>query len=152
MESIYERFSKLGTFGKGILPVYDTRHAVEEFERWFPNLTIEEYKKIIAKGVKSILRTYGLKEDNFMIIDKKSGMRIPIEVRNDRSNPGFLIGVIATTLNPTEVKNLRNEVEVFVENNPWTYSKFKLAEGYNFSFNYLSDKNKVDMNFEEIYV
>ncbi len=147
---IQERFDKIGTFGKGVLTVYDAEHAIEEFRNWYPNMDITDYKKVLAKGVKKILRDFGLVENRYMINDKKTGLRIPIHVREDRDTKGYFIGVVATTLGPKELWNKYNEVNLFVESHPWTYQQFPIREGLEYSF--YADKNKVGKDFEEIEV
>ena len=57
MKFIKERFDILFTF-KG-LKVVDARHAVEEFERWFPELDYDILKKAIVQGLSKISLEYG---------------------------------------------------------------------------------------------
>lgn len=146
--NIQEYFKKLGLFGKGTLYVYDSRHAIEEFKNWFPNLDIKIYRDSLEKGVSKILKTYGLIENNYMIISRKHGFRIPLHIREDVKAEGFMIGVTPTTLAPHETKDLRKEISIYVESFGYSYKQFKLTEG----FNYYTDKDKVISDFEEIIV
>ena len=140
MKFIKERFDILFTF-KG-LKVVDARHAVEEFKRWFPELSIGIFKKSLVQGLSKISLEYG----NYMIISKKYGFRIPAEIRQDIKNPSRNIVVIPTVLNSTEVINTRNELEIIVEKN--VYDKRQLIEG----FNYYTQHGKIFTDFDEVEV
>ena len=140
MKFIKERFDILFTF-KG-LKVVDARHAVEEFERWFPELSVDILKKSLVQGLSKISLEYG----NYMIISKKYGFRIPVEIRQDVKNPRKNIIVIPTILNSKETKNLRKELEVMVEQN--VFDSRKITEG----FNYYTQHGKVFTDFDEIEV
>lgn len=140
MKFIKERFNILFTF-KG-LKVVDARHAVEEFKRWFPELSIDVLKKSLVQGLSKISLEYG----NYMIISKKYGFRIPAEIRQDIKNPSRNIVVIPTVLNSTEVINTRNELEIIVEKN--VFDSRKITEG----FNYYTQHGKIFTDFDEIEV
>lgn len=140
MKFIKERFDILFTF-KG-LKVVDVRHAIEEFERWFPELSIDILKKSLVQGLSKISLEYG----NYMIISKKYGFRIPVEIRQDVKNPRKNIIVIPTILNSKETKNLRKELEVIVEQN--VYDSRKITEGFNY---YISNK-EIFTDFDEVEV
>lgn len=77
-----------------------------------------------------------------MVISKKHGFRIPLEIRRDRKSPN-LIGVVPTVLSSTEVVNLRDELEIVVEN---SYNRRQLIEG----FNYYVQHGVIFSDFEEI--
>lgn len=136
---IIEEFSLI--VSKDGINVYDTRHAISEFKRWYPNLNISIFKKSILQGLEKISKKIG----NYMIISKSNKYRIPIEIRKDRKN-GKIIGVIPTVLNSTEVINTRNELEIIVEKN--VYDKRQLIEG----FNYYIQRGKVFTDFDEVEV
>lgn len=140
MKFIKERFNILFTF-KG-LKVVDARHAVEEFKRWFPELSIDVLKKSLVQGLSKISLEYG----NYMIISKKYGFRIPAEIRQDIKNPSRNIVVIPTVLNSTEVINTRNELEIIVEKN--VFDSRKITEG----FNYYTQHGKIFTDFEEVEI
>jgi len=128
--------------------VFDSRHAVEEFFNHFRDITLGEYKRVVAEGLSTILDRYGLDcHGNYMVISKSTGIRVPMELRADRFTK-HTTAVTPTTLAPHETINLRNEVEVFVESNKNTYQKFELMEG----FNYYSEGGKTITDFEEIEV
>lgn len=140
MKFLKERFDILLTF-KG-LKVVDVRHAVEEFKRWFPELSIDILKKSLVQGLSKISLEFG----NYMIISKKYGFRIPVEIRQDVKNPRKNIIVIPTILNSRETKNLRKELEVMVEQN--VFDSRKITEGFNY---YISNK-EIFTDFEEVEV
>jgi hypothetical protein len=140
MKFIKERFDILFTF-KG-LKVVDARHAVEEFERWFPELDYDILKKAIVQGLSKISLEYG----NYMFISKKYGFRVPAEIRQDIKNPSKNIVVIPTILNSKETKNLRKELEVMVEQN--VFDSRKITEG----FNYYINNKEIFSDFEEVEV
>ena len=140
MKFIKERFDILFTF-KG-LKVVDARHAIEEFERWFPELSIDILKKSLVQGLSKISLEFG----NYMIISKKYGFRIPVEIRQDIKSPNKNIIVIPTILNSKETKNLRKELEVMVEQN--VYDSRKITEGFNY---YISNK-EIFTDFEEVEI
>lgn len=140
MKFLKERFDILLTF-KG-LKVVDVRHTVEEFKRWFPELSIDILKKSLVQGLSKISLEFG----NYMIISKKYGFRIPVEIRQDVKNPRKNIIVIPTILNSRETKNLRKELEVMVEQN--VYDSRKITEGFNY---YISNK-EIFTDFEEVEV
>jgi hypothetical protein len=140
MKFIKERFDILFTF-KG-LKVVDARHAIEEFERWFPELSIGILKKSLVQGLSKISLEYG----NYMIISKKYGFRIPVEIRQDVKNPRKNIIVIPTILNSKETKNLRKELEVMVEQN--VFDSRKITEG----FNYYINNKEIFSDFEEVEI
>ena len=140
MKFLKERFNILFTF-KG-LKVVDVRHAIEEFERWFPELSIDILKKSLVQGLSKISLEFG----NYMIISKKYGFRIPVEIRQDVKNPRKNIIVIPTILNSRETKNLRKELEVMVEQN--VYDIRKITEG----FNYYINNKEIFTDFEEVEI
>jgi hypothetical protein len=140
MKFIKERFNILFTF-KG-LKVVDVRHAIEEFKRWFPELSVGILKKSLVQGLSKISLEYG----NYMIISKKYGFRIPVEIRQDVKNPRKNIIVIPTILNSRETKNLRKELEVMVEQN--VFDSRKITEG----FNYYINNKEIFSDFEEVEV
>jgi len=140
MKFLKERFNILFTF-KG-LKVVDVRHAIEEFERWFPELSIDILKKSLVQGLSKISLEFG----NYMIISKKYGFRIPVEIRQDVKNPRKNIIVIPTILNSRETKNLRRELEVMVEQN--VFDSRKIIEGFNY---YISNK-EIFSDFDEVEV
>ena len=147
LEVLKERFTKIGTYED--IEVFDTRHALEELKNWFPRVSVIQYQEILSKGIKYITHVYsGEIVGNYMIISKSLGVRIPIEIREDRYNKGLMIGAIPTTLAPHEVVNLRNEIELYVEKSGYSYRQFKLLEG----FNYYTDKDKLVSDFEEVTV
>lgn len=140
MKFLKERFDILFTF-KG-LKVVDVRHAVEEFERWFPELSIDILKKSLVQGLSKISLEYG----NYMFISKKYGFRVPVEIRQDVKNPRKNIIVIPTILNSKETKNLRKELEVMVEQN--VFDSRKITEG----FNYYINNKEIFSDFEEVEI
>ena len=141
-----ERFDLITTF-RGI-DIFDSRHAVEEFFNHFQGLNLEQYRNILKQGLDFILHKYGLNANgNYMIISDSLGVRVPMEVRDDRFNGGT-VAVVPTTLGKHELVNLRDEAEVFVEKNKNTYKQFKLTEG----FNYFCQNGKVIADFEEVFV
>ena len=140
MKFLKERFDILLTF-KG-LKVVDVRHAVEEFERWFPELSIGILKKSLVQGLSKISLEFG----NYMIISKKYGFRIPVEIRQDIKSPNKNIIVIPTILNSKETKNLRKELEVMVEKN--VFDSRKITEG----FNYYINNKEIFSDFEEVEI
>mgnify|MGYP000866763336 CR=1 FL=1 len=140
MKFLKERFDILLTF-KG-LKVVDVRHAIEEFKRWFPELSIDILKKSLVQGLSKISLEFG----NYMIISKKYGFRIPVEIRQDVKNPRKNIIVIPTILNSRETKNLRKELEVMVEQN--VFDSRKITEGFNY---YISNK-EIFTDFDEVEI
>jgi hypothetical protein len=139
-----DKFELIGIFSG--TKVYDSRHAYEEFKHWYPKLTKEDFKKAVQQGIEKII--LGDNElAQYMIISKSKKMRIPIEIRQDRFSKE-IIGIIPTTLGELETINLRNEVEIFVEQNKSTYQQFPLKEG----FNYFVQNGKVFSDFDEIEV
>ena len=133
---IIEQFSLI--VSKDGVNVYDSRHAIEEFKRWYPKLRTLALKRTILQGLVKINKKIG----NYMLISKIYGYRVPIEIRSDRKT-GNIIGVIPTVLNSTEVINTRNELEIIVEKN--VYDKRQLIEG----FNYYTQHGKVFADFDE---
>ena len=140
MKFLKERFDILLTF-KG-LKVVDARHAVEEFNRWFPELSVNILKKSLVRGLSKIYLEFG----NYMIISKKYGFRIPVEIRQDIRNLNKNIIIVPTILNSRETKNLRKELEVLVEQN--VFDSRRIIEGFNY---YISDK-EIITDFEEVEV
>jgi len=136
---IVEQFSLI--VSKDEVNVYDSRHAIEEFKRWYPKLRILALKRTILQGLVKINKKIG----NYMLISKTFGYRVPIEIRRDRKT-NEIIGVVPTVLNSTEVINTRNELEIIVEKN--VYDKRQLIEG----FNYYTQHGKVFADFDEIEV
>lgn len=144
-KKLQEKFYKLFQY-KG-LSVYDSKHAVEEFQNHFPNLPYEVYLKTLKKGLKKIEKKFGLDEvDNYLIVSFLHGIRIPIEIRYDSKASDRILGVVPTTLAPHEVKKLRNEIEIMVEQRKDVYKKFEVCKG----FNYFVQSSKVFTDFEEI--
>lgn len=148
MKSMQEMgFQLIGTFSN--IKVYESNHAYEEFIHWFPKLSKDDYKKVLSQGIEKIRELDTLTELNqYMIISKSTKIRIPLELRLDRCNKNKLMGIIPTTLGEFETKSLRNEVEVFIEQNKNSYHKFLLREG----FNYYVQHGKVFSDFTEIEV
>jgi len=136
---IIEEFSLITS--KDGVKVYDTRHAIAEFKRWYPKLRTLALKRTILQGLVKINKKIG----NYMLISKTFGYRVPIEIRRDRKT-NEIIGVVPTVLNSTEVINTRNELEIIVEKN--VYDKRQLIEG----FNYYTQHGKVFADFDEIEV
>lgn len=136
---IIEQFSLI--VSKDGVNVYDSRHAIEEFKRWYPKLRVLALKRTILQGLVKINKKIG----NYMFISKTYGYRVPIEIRRDRKT-NEIIGVVPTILNSTEVINTRNELEIIVEKN--VYDKRQLIEG----FNYYTQHGKVFADFDEIEV
>jgi hypothetical protein len=137
-----EKFQYLGTFSG--FKVFDSKHAVEEFNKHFPKYTLSTYEKILSKGMKKIYRKYNTDTNNYMIISYSTGIRIPIHVRPDEQSPKEIIGVTPTTLGEKEVLNLRNEIEIFVESNKNSYCNFPLIE----NFNYFVKSGEIFSDFE----
>lgn len=136
---IIEQFSLI--VSKDWINVYDSRHAIEEFKRWYPKLRILALKRTILQGLVKINKKIG----NYMLISKTYGYRVPIEIRRDRKT-NEIIGVVPTILNSTEVINTRNELEIIVEKN--VYDKCQLIEG----FNYYTQHGNVFADFDEVEV
>lgn len=136
---IIEEFSLITS--KDGVKVYDTRHTIAEFKRWYPKLRTLALKRTILQGLVKINKKIG----NYMLISKTFGYRVPIEIRRDRKT-NEIIGVVPTVLNSTGVINTRNELEIIVEKN--VYDKRQLIEG----FNYYTQHGKVFADFDEIEV
>lgn len=136
---IIEEFSLITS--KDGVNVYDTRHAIAEFKRWYPKLRILALKRTILQGLVKINKKIG----NYMLISKTFGYRVPIEIRRDRKT-NEIIGVVPTVLNSTEVINTHNELEIIVEKN--VYDKRQLIEG----FNYYTQHGKMFTDFDEVEV
>lgn len=143
MQDLKERFDL--TLKYKSIAIYDARHALEEFKKHFPSLTIEDYKKCLRSGIDKIILRYGRNSNNYMIQSNSLGIRIPLEIRKDRQS-GLLIGVTPTTLAKHEQVNLRNEIEVFVESKQ--YSKFEETVG----FNTYTQNGRVFSDYEQIDV
>jgi hypothetical protein len=126
--------------------VYDSRHAYEEFVKWYPTLTKADFKKAVQQGIDKIILNDSMIAQ-YMIISKSKKLRISIEIRQDRYTKE-IIGIIPTTLGEFETRNTRNEVELFVEQNKNEYRQFPLREG----FNYFVQSGKVFTDFDEIEV
>ncbi len=139
-----DKFDLIDTFSG--TKVYAPRHAYEEFRHWYPHLTKGDYKRVVQSGIDKIIMSDS-EIAQYMIISKSTKLRIPIEIRQDRYNKK-IIGIIPTTLGETETKNLRNEVEIFVEQNKNAYQQFPIKEG----FNYFVQSGKIFADFDEIEV
>ena len=126
MKIVQERFNILMSH-IGV-KLYDTNHAIDELRRWFPSVSFEQYKSILRHGLDTIKKQHNMEIGNYMLVSKSTGIRVPLEIRNDRYN-GQIIGAIPTTLNPREVINIRHDLEVMTEN---VYDKRKLCEGFNY--------------------
>jgi len=126
--------------------VYDSRHAYEEFVKWYPHLTKADFKKAVQQGIDKIILNDSIIAQ-YMIISKSKKLRIPIEIRQDRYTKE-IVGIIPTTLGEFEIRNTRNEIEVFVEQSKNGYRQFPLKEG----FNYFVQSGKVFADFDEIEV
>ena len=133
------------------IEVRDTEHAKEEFHKHFSNLSWENtYMSKLRKGIKKIVKNYGYKEDRYVIISRKTGIRIPLHFRPDRQSKDktVFIAAIPTTLSPEEVYRKYNDIEIFVEKNKNTFQWFPLQEGYDL----FAKNGKVHTNFVEIEV
>lgn len=121
---ISERFDSLGTYSS--IEVFDVEHAIEQFKNRFPKLHLNAFYKTLDKGIRKIVRTYDYrKQQNYLIISYKYGLRIPIEIRPDRKNAKKIVGIIATTLSEDMYRKLRNEIDILVEQ----YKKEKVSYG-----------------------
>ena len=139
---IIEKFSFIARINN--IDIFDSNHAREEFNRWFPSLSWDFY----LKSIKSALDKVGKDIGNYMINSKSTGLRIPLEIREDRIKKGKIIGVIPTTLNASEIYNVRNDVNIFVENNKNEYKKFPIVEGFSF----YSQRGTIFEDFESVEV
>ena len=129
--------------------VYDVEHAVVRFKERYPNLPESALINTITKGVTKIFKKSGFGViGNFLIVSYKYDLRIPLEIRKDKYDDTEFIGAVATVLDPTQVRNLRNEVEVMVESNQNVYQKFPLMEG----FNLFADGKYISQDFETVEV
>lgn len=139
---IIEKFSLIARIKN--IDIFDSNHAKEEFNKWFPNLSWSFY----LKSIKSALDIIGKNIGNYMINSKSTGLRIPFEIREDRIKRSKIIGVIPTTLNASEIYNVRNDVNIFVENNKNEYKKFPIVEGFSF----YTQRGTVFTDFESVEV
>lgn len=139
-----DKFELIGIFSG--TKVYDSRHAYEEFRKWYPHLTKDDFKLAVQQGIDKIILSNSIIAQ-YMIISKSKKLRFPIEIRQDRYTKE-IIGIIPTTLGEFETINLRNEVELFVELHKNEYRQFPLREG----FNYFVQSGKVFTDFDEIEV
>lgn len=145
-KALTERFDLLLTSKEGI-KVFDTRHAKQEFKKHFPKTNWNEYIATLQQGISALIAEHGKSEGNYMINSKSIGIRIPLELRQDRFSSD-MIGAVPTTLAPHEIHNVRKDINVLVErsvkNNE--YMRFPLCEG----FDYYLQSGRIFSDFEEI--
>lgn len=112
---LIEYWNKL-TDGYGI-PVFDTEHAIEQFRARHPDLSMNTYLKVLNKGLKKIQDKHNNDPDNrYVIISRKTDIKIPLELRYDRKIKDKLIFVTPTTLHTKEnPMNKYGEISVLVE-------------------------------------
>lgn len=114
-----EKFSDLGTY-QGIT-VYDSRHAEEEFEKFFPNEDGITFRFLLSQGMKIIMRDFDYQQGQYVIISKSLGARIPIELRIDdkllkHTGKIEIIGVVPTVRGPKEIHDKYAAIQLLVEN------------------------------------
>jgi hypothetical protein len=111
--------------------VFDVKHSVEEFKTHVRNfnlpLKLSYYKKLLQKGIDIILDLYNDKEDQYVIVSKKYGIKILLNWRKDRKNTGLKSnnGYSPTVLSPIENYYTKNDIEILIENR-------HLSENYNY--------------------
>ncbi len=154
-----ERFNQIINF-YGIR-VYDTEHAIEQFEKRFPELDTNDYKKVLLDGLQKIADTWNFEENQYVIISKSLYIKIPIQIRPDRNYTNIIVGATPSTLDSRDHKyNLRNEIEVLVEKTKNEHGYAQIQEftekevGYidQFWFNNYIEDGTVWKDFKEIEV
>lgn len=147
MRIVKERYDLIAVIDT--IEVRDTQHAKEEFHNHFPELSWNNsYLPKLKKGLRKIVKKYGYKEDRYVIISRKTGLRIPLHFRPDRKSKDEVIYICAipTTLSPKEVYRKYNDIKVFVENNRNSFKWFPLQEGYDL----FAENGEVYSTFVEI--
>jgi len=114
---LQENFKLL--FKHNNIEIYDVEHAIGRLHERFPELKNIIFYKLISKGLDKLnidnLKSYA---ENYVFINKKYDLKVPIEIRPDRHNKNKLIAVITTVLKNSEHEhNLKNEIEIIVEQN-----------------------------------
>lgn len=122
-----EHFELIGTYQD--ISVYDTNHAISQFEERFPTISINILYKCLNKGIRKILKRFDTIQNNYMIISYKHGLRLPLEIRLDRYSKK-IIGTLATVLTKDQEVNLRKEIEIMIEQKGDIYYKESLCEGF----------------------
>jgi len=115
MRIMKEYFNKLFSFGPDRIPVIDIEHAEERFYQRFPEIPWSDFKTALEQGLKVIKNKYHLHPDNYMIVSKSLGIKIPVELRPDRMNPHKLVFALMTALDARQHKfNTHNDQTLMV--------------------------------------
>ena len=75
--------------GKLNLPARISSHGTDQLEARFPQLTPENLKPILAKGLPKVAEPNGfIRLGHYLIVDRETGVMLPVKVmKNDK--PGF---------------------------------------------------------------
>lgn len=97
--------------------VADTEHSIARFNERFPHLKLSAWKRIVAKGIDTILDVFNDATGKYIIVSKKTDVAVQLHWRKDNKNDdGFNHGYSATTLNRYDHdKTLKMDTKVFVE-------------------------------------
>ena len=129
LNKMNERYNRLFIFeGKtGDYPVFDLDHAIERLKERFPNLSYKTYLKVFKKGLRKIERIYNFSENHYVIISRKTRLKIPVDIRIDSKRIERLIVKTSTTLHADlHPENTHNDIEVMVEKH--NYRRYPLME------------------------
>jgi len=118
-EILYEKFLSIGVY-QGV-EVFDTRHAEEEFTKFFPNEDGITFRFLLSQGMKSIMQDFDYQQGQYVIVSKSLGARIPLEIRFDaqllKRGIEKIIGIVPTVRGPKEIYDKYRAIQVLVENN-----------------------------------
>lgn len=129
------------------LKIYDSNHAIDQFKKRFPNLTLQDYKKVFLKGLEKIVRKWDYSTNQYMIISKSTDIKIQLHIRPDLQRKDSIVGVTASTLSAKDhPHNTHNEIEVLVESSRKNKSFKKISE-----FENVLTKNDYDYHWFNHY-
>lgn len=121
------------------VPVIDSNHAVEQFISRHENLKWSDFFTLVRRGLVAIKNDFDLKQDHYMIISHRLGLRVPLQVGKNKIT-------IPTVLKADQVRNRFNDLEIMVEKN--IYQREQLCEGFNI---YLDD-DRIFIDYNEIII
>jgi len=114
VDTLQENLVNIGNYNG--IECFDSFHAMSQFESRFPNLTKNNFDKVLNDGIKKIFRVFHGELQNYSIESSSTNIKIPLDLKRNRYNHSEIIGLIATTLNRLDHPyNTHEDQSVFVE-------------------------------------
>jgi hypothetical protein len=108
--------------------VFDIEHSMDRFHERFPDLSDEDWNRIMQKGIDFVLDLFKDSIGKYIFVSKKNDVAIQVDWRIDnKSNNNLNHAFTSTTLEYSVHKNmLRADTKLFVEE----IKKYHLEEGF----------------------